>query len=246
MKRSLKGSLLLTALLTLSAGTAFGNVGDDLVKFGKKVGDTASDGAKKLKKKAKKAKDDLDSAGEKLKKKVDEKLAPVVTEVVHQGMESLGGDEDGKGMCVRCEVRDKDGKRESLADRPDGCSGPTADLKDSTSKRARPLFTPACNRHDRCYGVPGILQKNCDERFRKDMMAVCAGLEKTDPFNALCAATASTWFLAVRGGGSGHLAGGGHLSGQTWAKNNRCVAKRAKKSGCEKGWVSVDSGREGK
>ncbi|MCS6871810.1 MAG: phospholipase A2 [Anaerolineae bacterium] len=62
-------------------------------------------------------------------------------------------------------------------------------------------FTPACNRHDICYGTCGSNRAACDSRFYEDMRAICA--TRSWWTRTSCYAAAWTYYQAVRNFGQG-------------------------------------------
>lgn len=69
---------------------------------------------------------------------------------------------------------------------PEGFGGLVPDL----------WFTPACNKHDICYGTPGANRATCDSRFYSDMKAICA--QRAWYSRPACYASAWTYYQAVR------------------------------------------------
>lgn len=57
-------------------------------------------------------------------------------------------------------------------------------------------FTPACDRHDYCYGTCGSNRATCDRRFYDDMKAICA--KRSWWTRSSCYAAAWTYYQAVK------------------------------------------------
>lgn len=55
-------------------------------------------------------------------------------------------------------------------------------------------FRPACARHDRCYGTPGVSRAECDRNFHRGLRCAC----KNSRHPILCRVTADTMFVATR------------------------------------------------
>jgi len=68
-------------------------------------------------------------------------------------------------------------------------------------------FEPACNNHDRCYGIIGKSRDACDNTFHNEMLTVCRekypdgkflGKSIRKPQRIACNGAADTYFKAVR------------------------------------------------
>ena len=77
-------------------------------------------------------------------------------------------------------------------------------------------FTPACNKHDICWGVCGSSKKKCDKEFRDDLFELCD--DRYGKWNfvalALCRSQAHFYYIAVVEGGEGAFES---------AQNEHCV-----------------------
>ncbi|HEY9704830.1 MAG TPA: phospholipase A2 [Allocoleopsis sp.] len=94
-----------------------------------------------------------------------------------------------------------------------GCgSGPTG--KVTPNAPAGVSFEEACNNHDRCYGIIGKSQQDCDKAFHKEMLDKCARKFKTiiaKPLRASCNGAADVYYSAVKKyGGTAYRAAQDH------------------------------------
>lgn len=65
------------------------------------------------------------------------------------------------------------------------------------------LWTAACNFHDNCYGSYSTSRMYCDWQFYHLMVHACSqGYDWWNPARYGCYEQATTYFLAVRGGGT--------------------------------------------
>ncbi len=90
----------------------------------------------------------------------------------------------------------------------DGCSVPTAAPYFFPSVGIfENTFTPACNKHDKCYTTLGTSYSECNGGFLSDMNAACRSNFNPvllAPAYASCMATAQTYYAAVVAYAAGH------------------------------------------
>ncbi|XP_057314251.1 uncharacterized protein LOC130655502 [Hydractinia symbiolongicarpus] len=112
----------------------------------------------------------------------------------------------------------------SCSGRHNGCG---SDATKNVPAPYKSVFKPACNKHDVCYNcgkLRGWTQKECDERFRKDMLKICSC--KYDKWyqaagKTQCQGYAYTYYGIVRAAGSNF-----YLKNSHDYCSNDCVLRR--------------------